>query len=87
MSLADELLADLEEGAEDVDHDDNEIIAEVADIEDVSMEPEVHAARVMSVAKLRDSQELADIMASIKKYSTMSRRDNGKLRQFCQTKK
>lgn len=82
MSLADELLADLEEGTEDVGQDDGENVAEVADVEDVVMEPEIQATRVTSVAKLRDSQELAEIMNNIKKYSSQSRMDSGEILQF-----
>ncbi|XP_048248665.1 U4/U6 small nuclear ribonucleoprotein Prp31-like isoform X2 [Haliotis rufescens] len=77
MSLADELLADLEEGTEDVGQDDGENVAEVADVEDVVMEPEIQATRVTSVAKLRDSQELAEIMNNIKKYSSQSKMEAG----------
>ncbi|XP_041364240.1 U4/U6 small nuclear ribonucleoprotein Prp31-like [Gigantopelta aegis] len=76
MSLADELLADLEEGGEDVEQDEDEVQAEIADVEEVTMEMDKQYSSVSCVAKLRDSKELAKIMASVRKYSKQSRRDS-----------
>ncbi|XP_001625346.2 U4/U6 small nuclear ribonucleoprotein Prp31 [Nematostella vectensis] len=73
MSLADELLADLEEAGEegiDLDYRDNENDIEEAmettDIGDISKS-------VQHVAKLRDSQELTSVLARITEFSEKPR--------------
>ena len=58
MSLADELLADLEEGGEDVDQSDSDMEAEVADIDDIDISDQQQKSNVKSVAKLKDSKEV-----------------------------
>ena len=58
MSLADELLADLEEGGEDVDEVDNDMEAEVDEIDDVALTTEKPSNSVRNVAKLQDSKEV-----------------------------
>lgn len=74
MSLADELLADLEEGGEvaeeedddDADYEPLESIVEMKEI-DVDLEQSVR-----SVAKLRDSTQLADVMDQIEFFQQKS---------------
>ena len=58
MSLADELLADLEEGGEDVDEVDSDMEAEVDEIDDVALTTEKPSNSVRNVAKLQDSKEV-----------------------------
>lgn len=72
MSLADELLADLEEGGEDAEFDEEEA---VHDIEDVDMLAESHGSSVRSVAKLKDSAELRGILENIDTFSSKPKRD------------
>lgn len=75
MSLADELLADLEEGGEEVEQSDEDMEAEVADIDEASLTTAKSANTVRNVAKLLDSKELAQIMNNIKQYSSQPRRE------------
>lgn len=75
MSLADELLADLEEGGEDVEQEESDMEAEVDDIDDVALTTEKPSDSVRNVAKLLDSKELAQILDSIQEYSSQARRD------------
>ncbi|KAK7111722.1 U4/U6 small nuclear ribonucleoprotein Prp31-like [Littorina saxatilis] len=75
MSLADELLADLEEGGEDVDQADSDMEADVDDIDDVDITTEKPSNSVKNVAKLQDSKELAQILTLIEEYSSKERRD------------
>ncbi|XP_076458994.1 U4/U6 small nuclear ribonucleoprotein Prp31-like [Babylonia areolata] len=75
MSLADELLADLEEGGEDVEQEDSDMEAEVDDIDDVALTTEKPSNSVKNVAKLLDSKELAQILNSIQEYSSQPRRE------------
>lgn len=58
MSLADELLADLEEGGEDVDEVNSDMEAEVDEIDDVALTTEKPSNSVRNVAKLQDSKEV-----------------------------
>lgn len=58
MSLADELLADLEEGGEDVDEVDSDMEAEVDEIDDVALTTEKPSNSVRNVAKPQDSKEV-----------------------------
>ena len=57
MSLADELLADLEEGG-DVEQAESDMEAEVDDIDDVAITTEKPSNTVRTVAKLQDSKEV-----------------------------
>lgn len=75
MSLADELLADLEEGGEDVEQPDEDMEAEVADIDDVSITTIKPSNTVRNVAKLQGSKELAQIIENIEEYAAKPRRD------------
>ncbi|KAK6172657.1 hypothetical protein SNE40_016270 [Patella caerulea] len=76
MSLADELLADLEEGGVDY-NDDEELLPDMEDIQDVSaMDVEKSNYDVHNVAKLQTSKELKEIVVNIEKYSKMERRDS-----------
>ena len=59
MSLADELLADLEEGGEDVEVPEAAEPEDVAlELPDVTMEHDAPSDSVRSVAKLRDSEQV-----------------------------
>ncbi|MEE6482928.1 hypothetical protein FKM82_013384 [Ascaphus truei] len=66
MSLADELLADLEEAAEEnfIDEDDLETIEEVQE----EMQVDLNAESVKSIAKLWDSKIFAEILEKIEEY-------------------
>ncbi|XP_066463869.1 U4/U6 small nuclear ribonucleoprotein Prp31 [Eleutherodactylus coqui] len=69
MSLADELLADLEEAAEEeednlIDEDDLETIEEVQE----EMQVDVNAESVKSIAKLWDSKQFSEILDKIDEY-------------------
>ncbi|OCT70772.1 hypothetical protein XELAEV_18037696mg [Xenopus laevis] len=69
MSLADELLADLEEAAEEeeenlIDEDDLETIEEV----DEEMQVDLNAESVKSIAKLSDSKLFSEILLKIEGY-------------------
>eukprot|EP00058_Branchiostoma_floridae_P009871 XP_002595359.1 hypothetical protein BRAFLDRAFT_118990 [Branchiostoma floridae] len=69
MSLADELLADLEEEAPENEE------KEIEDVEEVTMEMEVKQDGIASIAKLRDSQQLKHIMEQIDHYTSSGFRD------------
>ena len=73
MSLADELLADLEEAAEegDVDFRDNEDGIEEAMETTDSLDAD--SKSVKSVAKLKDSRQLTDVLAGIDRFSNQPR--------------
>lgn len=58
MSLADELLADLEEGDDNLETNDAEEPEEVTEVTDIVMEVDTSRHSVRSVAKLRDSKEV-----------------------------
>ncbi|XP_069598645.1 U4/U6 small nuclear ribonucleoprotein Prp31 [Ranitomeya imitator] len=69
MSLADELLADLEEAADEeednlIDEDDLDTIEEVQE----EMQVDVNAESVKSIAKLWDSRQFSDILDKIDEY-------------------
>ena len=73
MSLADELLADLEE------NDDNDDIAEEPEpdlfrLPLKTIEEEIKVASVRELAKLRDSEQLQKVMLQIEKYSKIPRK-------------
>lgn len=78
MSLADELLADFEEAGEDVE--DTEVdsqMMELADVDDVSMATSVVSKNsVRNIAKLRDSEELTEVIKKVEQYSKQKRKDN-----------
>jgi len=61
MSLADELLADFEDGGEDVEDNEGEgQMLELAEVDDVTMETQVIGKNsVRNIAKLRDSEEVS----------------------------
>lgn len=74
MSLADELLADLEE------NDDNDHMAEEPEPDFIpasvskTIEEEIKVASVRELAKLRDSEQLQKVMLQIEKYSKIPRK-------------
>lgn len=82
MSLADELLADLEENDQDdledaMDTAEGEIKEEKPDIKDIPMEQDTTQINsVRELCKLRDSEKLASIMAQVKEYSMKSRKNS-----------
>lgn len=73
MSLADELLADLEEAAEegDVDFRDNEDGIEEA--MEISGSVDTDSKSVKSVAKLKDSKQLNDVLSGIEEFGNQTR--------------
>ncbi|XP_033751531.1 U4/U6 small nuclear ribonucleoprotein Prp31-like [Pecten maximus] len=75
MSLADELIADYEDADDDLDEHEAEV--ESMDIAEVDEKAEVDykdKETVKSVAKLRDSEQLANILVNIEKYASQPRR-------------
>lgn len=74
MSLADELLADLED-AGDVEDDIYAERGHVGDVEDVSMETETKFESVRQIAKLRDSDQLTRVMKQIEALIERPRKD------------
>lgn len=69
MSLADELLADLEEIAEEGFIDDAENEKDEDDvIQDVTMEIDTRESSIKSIAKLRDSQKVKKQLSSLVMY-------------------
>ena len=59
MSLADELLADLEEAGDDLQPDEEQDgVGEVPEVTEVTMETDTQQNTVHSIAKLRDSDEV-----------------------------
>ena len=75
MSLADELLADLEEGDEELEYgyrDNENTIEEAMEVPDVD---ESDAKSVRHVAKLRDGKELNDVLSGIEKFSSSTSGD------------
>lgn len=60
MSLADELLADFDEAADDVvDNESEGQMLELAEVDDVAMETQSYSkSSVRNIAKLRDSEEV-----------------------------
>ena len=77
MSLADELLADLEEDeVAEVEPEQEDIVDEITDVQDAAMEIDTQGANsVRSIAKLRDSEILQDVMDKIEFFSTKGKRD------------
>lgn len=79
MSLADELLADLEENDREddtMDHEETpEIKEEKPDIKDIVMEYDTAQINsVRELCKLRDSDELKNIMLQIESYGSRIRK-------------
>ncbi|GFS15856.1 U4/U6 small nuclear ribonucleoprotein Prp31 [Elysia marginata] len=76
MSLADELLADLEEGGEELDTIEEGDETEINDVDDIGMEIDHQGSShtVRSVAKLKDSPELEKILSEIEFYSSKPKR-------------
>ena len=62
MSLADELLADLEDGTEDDPQQDDDLEVEDAVPEDVVMGMDPKQATLNSIAKLLDSEQVCRIV-------------------------
>ena len=60
MSLADELVADFEEGGEE-DPEESDLQDAPELVEDVTMETEIKQDSVRSIAKLQDSEQVAEI--------------------------
>ena len=59
MSLADELLADLEEAGDDPQPEEEQgEVDEVTEVTEVTMETDTQQNTVHSIAKLRDSEEV-----------------------------
>ena len=59
MSLADELLADLEDGAEeDAQQDEGDALGVIPEVEEVVMEMDTKTESLSSIAKLRDSDQV-----------------------------
>ena len=59
MSLADELLADLEDGAEeDAQQEDGDALGVIPEVEEVVMEMDTKTESLSSIAKLRDSDQV-----------------------------
>lgn len=79
MSLADELLADLEgednEDLEDGMEEEHEPLEEKPDVKDLLMEVDTTQINsVRELCKLRDSDKLKDIMMQIEEYGLKVRR-------------
>lgn len=79
MSLADELLADLEENDREDEtmdqEEESEVPEEKPDIKDVMMEySTTQITSVRELCKLRDSHKLADIMSQIESYGCKIRK-------------
>ncbi|KAK0044015.1 U4/U6 small nuclear ribonucleoprotein Prp31 [Biomphalaria pfeifferi] len=77
MSLADELLADLEEGGEELDtieEEDEESINDIVDDVGMEIDRQGSALNVRSVAKLKESADLAKILHDIEEYSAKPKR-------------
>lgn len=77
MSLADELLADFEDDDHVVEEPETEAqMFELAEVEEVTMETEQsNKNSVRNIAKLRDSEELKDVLKEVEKYAKRKRRD------------
>lgn len=84
MSLADELLADLEENDEDVEEDEpmdtaeaEEVKEEKPDIKNIPLEYDTtQITSVRELCKLRDSDKLANIMEQINQYVQKPRKNS-----------
>jgi len=76
MSLADELLADLEDGA---DYDEDEYVEQegkIDEVQEVPMETETKSESVRDIAKLRDSEQMNRVMSQIETFSQKLRHDD-----------
>lgn len=65
MSLADELLADLEEAGEDELDESLDLKAEIEDVEDIIMDVDTNQDSVRSIAKLLDSNHLKETLSKM----------------------
>ncbi|XP_078352384.1 U4/U6 small nuclear ribonucleoprotein Prp31-like, partial [Oculina patagonica] len=74
MSLADELLADLEEAAEegDVDFRDNDEDG-IEEAMETTSDLDTDSRSVKSVAKLKDSKQLSDVLSGIERFGNQTR--------------
>lgn len=77
MSLADELLADFEEAGDDTEVGDGDgYTMELAEVDEVSDDTQATQRNsVRSIAKLRDSEELVEVMNLIEKYAKQKRKE------------
>lgn len=73
MSLADELLADLEEAAEEGDVDFRENEEDIEEAMETTDNFDLDSKSVKSVAKLKDSKQLNDVLSGIEKFSNQPR--------------
>ena len=73
MSLADELLADLEEAAEEGDVDFRDHDDEIEEAMETTDSLDSDSKSVKSVAKLKDSKQLNDVLSGIEKFSNQPR--------------
>ncbi|XP_067833458.1 U4/U6 small nuclear ribonucleoprotein Prp31-like, partial [Heptranchias perlo] len=76
MSLADELLADLEEAAEEEDeaYGDEEGADPLDVVEEEEMQLDLNVDSVKSIAKLRDSKLFAEIISKMGDYIGQQRK-------------
>ncbi|XP_022105100.1 U4/U6 small nuclear ribonucleoprotein Prp31-like isoform X1 [Acanthaster planci] len=77
MSLADELLADLEEIAEEGDEVEavNDDDGDIEDVEEISMDVDTKVDSITSIAKLRHSKELKNVMGQIEYFQENPRKE------------
>ncbi|XP_074648016.1 U4/U6 small nuclear ribonucleoprotein Prp31-like [Tubulanus polymorphus] len=79
MSLADELLADLEDGGDDGVEDEMEVglepIAEIDEIRSMDTHDDPKNLSIRSIAKLRDSSELKRVLSDIAEFQQVARRE------------
>lgn len=73
MSLADELLADLEETGEGVDLDYRDNDNDIEEAMETTETGDLSSKSVRYLAKLRDSEELRNVMSKIEEFSTKPR--------------
>ncbi|GFS54442.1 hypothetical protein TNCV_4809211 [Trichonephila clavipes] len=75
MSLADELLADLEDAGEVEDEHLYQLDAPVQEVEDIPMEVDNKFQTIRDIAKLRDSEQLQRVMQEIAERRQLDRKD------------
>ncbi|KAL5019217.1 hypothetical protein ScPMuIL_004939 [Solemya velum] len=75
MSLADELIADYEEGGDEFVDNDDDSHMEMAVADEAAIEHDRIQNSVRQVAKLSGSKELENIVDQVKEYSKLARRD------------
>ena len=74
MSLADELLADLDGADQDVEMSDEVDLAEVAEVKDYPLTPGDHQS-IYSIAKMRDSDILQNLLKQIDFFTNQPKRE------------